>query len=606
MALIVTPAEIIIFNRIRNINDQPQGQERQNEINSINIEIQNLIPEYNTITENSEFKHQNSYFNDEGVYILEFKNIIQQTDTIIFTYDDDENVKYTNIGKAFFNISCNNNNYNLRFIKHIINLNKVKVWNKQILLLKLQRTMIKLINNIGNCDYNILSRNMSSSVKYSSGKVFNKVMNASERFILGDASDAVDDETEYDATKLEAVNMVRSRLILLKSFYDQNIVTSKELEINVKMNKPYWLENPAIIASMTAVTNTFLSLSTFQARLTETPFVSKLTSSINKSFIPALLHSLPITAVVVAGMLSGLLVPVASLGILALGTYVSKKINESDYVKIKNRNKELNLQTIEITNEFKKENLIPETDGRNRLPLSCAISGSAGEYYTRFERALELEDNYFNESTQNYDTIVTLSYNYVNIYSIICQNVFQPQPIDQAAQQAPIDQAAAPIDQVAAPIDQAAAPIDQAAAPIVEGQNVEGQNQVAPPIAQNQGPAEVLEAQRINILQRLEELWGRTNSGRNKAAITNDELRQVADQVRPFIKAKLNLVGDCNINTISKTNFTQFLNDFRINKAYDNSKKTLCGLKAVGGKTKRSRKGKTKKRTRKGKTKKRR
>jgi hypothetical protein len=367
------------------------------------------------------------------------------------------------------------------------------------------------------------------------------------------------------------------------------------------MNKPYWLENPAIIASMTAVTNTFLSLSTFQARLTETPFVSKLTSSINKSFIPALLHSLPITAVVVAGMLSGLLVPVASLGILALGTYVSKKINESDYVKIKNRNKELNLQTIEITNEFKKENLIPETDGRNRLPLSCAISGSAGEYYTRFERALELEDNYFNESTQNYDTIVTLSYNYVNIYSIICQNVFQPQPIDQAAQQAQIDQAAAPIVEGQNPVEP----------PNVEGQNVEGQNveeqnQVAPPIAQNQGPAEVLEAQRINILQRLEELWARTDSGRYKARITNEELRQVADQVRPFIKAKLNLVGDCNINTISKTNFTQFLNDFRINNAYDNSKKTLCGLKAVGGKTKRSRKGKTQKRTRKGKTKKRR
>ena len=584
MALNVNLEEVRIFNLIRNIDDKPPGQIRQEAINNIDTLIQALIPDYNTITENSEFKNWNSYFQDRELYTPEFINIIQQIYTIIVTYDDDENVKYTNIGKAFFNLSCNNNNYGIRFVKHIINLNKVKAWNKKILKLKLKQTIISVINLIGDCDYNMLSRNLASDVKLKTGMVLNTFLEPEK-----------ESEYTYNAVKLEAVNLVRSQIILLKSYFDQDIVTSKELETNVKMNKPYWLENPAIIASMTAVTNTFLSLSTFQAKLSETPFVNNVASSINSSFIPTLLHSLPITAVVVTGMLTGFLVPVASLGMLALGTYIYNKISNNDYVKIKNRNKELNIKTIEITDYYKKQNLI--------ITNTCGLSADAPKYYKKFEQALELENNYITESAQNYDLIVTLSYNFVNIYSIICQDVFQPPPITQN----PVAQ-----NPVGQPIVEGQNQVGQ---PIVEGQNQVAQNQVAQNqvgqnqvaqnqvaqnqvavpnqvAVQNQGQAEALEAQRTNILGNLEQLWDKTQSGQKKGNITPVEYENITTLIRPFIKAKLNLRGDCTNNSINQKNIKAILNDFRNNTSYDTCKGDLCGRKAVGGKTKRPRKGK--------------
>ena len=104
----------------------------------------------------------------------------------------------------------------------------------------------------------------------------------------------------------------------------------------------------------------------------------------------------------------------------------------------------------------------------------------------------------------------------------------------------------------------------------------------------------------------MEQLWGKTESGRKKKNITPNEYRDITVIIRPFIKAKLNLIGDCNNNSINQGNIKSILDDFRNNTSYDTCKAYLCGPKAVGGKTKRSRKGKTKKRTRKGKTKKRR
>ena len=113
MALNVNLEEVKIFNLIRNMDSEPIGERRQEAINNIDTRIQTLIQDYNTITENSEFKNWNSYFQDQELYTPEFINIINQIYTIIVTYDDDENVKYTNIGKAFFNLSCNNNNYGI-------------------------------------------------------------------------------------------------------------------------------------------------------------------------------------------------------------------------------------------------------------------------------------------------------------------------------------------------------------------------------------------------------------------------------------------------------------------------------------------------------------
>ena len=547
MAFNVNLEEIKIFNLIRNIDDVSPGQRRQEAINNIDTRIQTLIPDYNKITANSEFKNWNSYFQDKELYTPEFINIIQQIYTIVVTYDDDENVKYTNVGKAFFNLSCNNNNYGERLIKHIINLNKVKAWNKKILKLKLKQTIISVINLIGNCDYDMLSRNLASGIKLKTGMWLNGFLEPDKEI-----------EYTYDVVKLEVVNLVRSQIILLKSYFDQDIVTSKELEINVKMNKPYWLENPAIIASMTAVTNTFLSLSTFQAKLSETPLVNTVARSINNSFIPTLLHSLPITAVAVTGMLTGFLVPVAALGMLALGTYTYNKISNSDYVKIKNRNKELNIKTIEITDEFKNQNLITTNN--------CGLSLDAPDYYKKFEQALQLENDYLTESAQNYDIIVSLSYNFVNIYSIICQDVFQPPPIAQ--------------NPVAHPIVEA---------PIVEAPIVQNQS----PIVQNQEQAETLETKQANILKELESLWTTTASGKKMGNITPTKYQDITAQIRPFVKEKLKLNGDCNINQIDRYNFKAILNDFRINLGYDTCKAWLCGRKTTGGKTKRSRKRKT-------------
>jgi hypothetical protein len=391
----------------------------------------------------------------------------------------------------------------------------------------------------------MISRNLASGIKLKAGLWINGFLDPDKEI-----------EYTYDVVKLEAVNLVRSQIILLKSYFDQDIVTSKELEINVKMNKPYWLENPAIIASMTAVTNTFLSLSTFQAKLSETPLVNTVARSINNSFIPTLLHSLPITAVAVTGMLTGFLVPVAALGMLALGTYTYNKISNSDYVKIKNRNKELNIKTIKITDEFKNQNLITTNN--------CGLSLDAPQYYKKFEKALELENNYLTESAQNYDIIVSLSYNFVNIYSIICQDVFQPPPIAQ--------------NPVAHPIVEA---------PIVEAPIVEA------PIVQNQEQAETLETKQANIKKELNRLWDKTDRGTKKGNITPTEYQDITAKIRPFIKEKLKLKGDCNNNRISQDNISVTLDEFIDNTSYDIVKGNLCGRKSQGGKTKRSRKGKT-------------
>ena len=419
----LSPNEGEIFDKTRLIKTIPEGNEREKYINDIDILIQSLIPDFNSITLSSPYRNWDHYNDDISIYSPEFKKYLETANEIIIN-NDNENIIYITIGKAFVSFNCKNNMFKYRLIKHILNLNKVRVWNKQVLKINLEDMLTKVIKEIGNCDDSILSRNIPSCIKrwgssfkkfYSSVSETSTEPNTEPEMAVDQCDDnSIEISKETLNTLYESINLVRTKFCSLKNMFDYNIVSYKEFEIKKKENKVYWLTNPAIITSITVLTNTLTTLYSAKERLITDATFKEITDTVNKEFIINILHSIAATTTVLATATTGIGIPFAALATVYLFSKLYRKITDSEYIKTLTKNKEINSAFIEA----KKEWTISHTGITSNI---CALSENKQQYFQNFINANKLIDDYLDKTKNNYDTLIKLNYDFNNVYTIICQ-----------------------------------------------------------------------------------------------------------------------------------------------------------------------------------------
>jgi len=438
------------------------GQEKFDKQNVIYEKIENGIlgeSGFSTIDINTPMKSINDYLptnsDTNSIYSPKFREMIDKIQSIIARCEIEKqtsNIKYTLIGKLLYKFNCNNNKYADRFRNHVVNMYAIHVWNKKILMLKLDEMLQTILKNIGGCDQDIISsytikNNLAAKVARLGQSVHNNKSNrktqktktirgleidvttgeyVDENDIDNDVSshksssnnstrrartvrgleidvttgEYVDEKYIKNDVKIESemVNYCRTQFILFKELYDNKMVSPLEFAKEKENNQAYWLVNPARITFANALTNSVLSIANIQ--------------NLAKDFLNSTVSNREIINSTVAGLFP-LVGPIISFGVM---TVITSAVNSSWYQKLEHNKK--------VNNEF-QESLKNWKENKNKdksgfiAEYACSYLKNTKDYVKKFKNARDAITEY-NKLIKEYDSFLLVLNDLNNIYTIFC------------------------------------------------------------------------------------------------------------------------------------------------------------------------------------------
>jgi hypothetical protein len=432
-AVTLSPDEANIFNRIIQIYSIPEGEDREEHTDEIDKDIKEKLLSNPTIDENMPLQKYDHYSSNE-YYSTSFKKVINTFEEIVLKNGDNSNVIYISIGKAFSKFFCNKNDFNNRFAKYILDINKVRVYNKLILIQKLNSTINKIIDNIGNCDTNFISRLTPGCVKnFFASFNKDKKLTVTENNVEACDLEKTGNSEKIIASEMLSTNVIRTQLISLIEMYNSNIVSYREALNKKIQNPPFWLRNPAFLTATTVFVNATLAVNSVGADLVKnTKFIEN-----SNLFITHVLKEPPMAAALIASTFISFAVPLGGLAFWGLATLVKRGITDTEWYQLLKKSSEINLAFINSIKQWINKDKQPtgmfaklfQTVNKNTIDLTvketrptmkeCSLTGDSDEYWENFEESRKLIEKYLEASKDTFDNENLCLYS-INAYSIIC------------------------------------------------------------------------------------------------------------------------------------------------------------------------------------------
>lgn len=368
--------------------------------------IADKIKGYNEITRTTVYQTKEHY-KDDNVYTEAFKTYIDKINENIKNAKNDI-LKYVNIGKVFRNFHCNKNDFRTRLRSHIINMHKVRIWNKKILMLKLQQLLKEITIEIGDCNDSFFGRNKmerpveqiknvasqlpSKFVPESVQKSFRKVirMASHKEGIQAPSEELVTPEPipKEESKEISIINNVRSQTSLLFRMFEAKVVSDKEYKYVEKIDPTHWVTNPAIMASLTAV-------------ISNAAFYSGVTDELTKAGV--------------ANSLISSASPLLALLVASIGTAITKT---SAYQELA-LNKKILLDFSKLKDKFKtqyniKQKVCPDTDNKESM----------------FKKVMTKIEAFYAECDEHYNEILDMCIDYAGVYDVICAEPLEVTAVD--------------------------------------------------------------------------------------------------------------------------------------------------------------------------------
>lgn len=391
-----------LFALVQQMDKSTKGNSEYN-IFANDDKIAEHIKGYNDIKYNTAYLDiLNDYYNKyPNLYTKAFLNYVNQMDAQL-NHAKNDILKFVNIGKIFKKFHCGKNDFRYRLRSHIVNVHTVRIWNKKILMLKLQNLLREIIIEIGDCNdsffgRNILQQPVQQIKNIASQAPSNMIPEPAKRFLksikkmathkegIQASSDSPEPIIPKEVSKeISIVNNVRSQTSLLLRMYEAKIVSDKEYKYVEKIDSVHWVTNPAIIASLTAV----ISNAAFYTGVTDKLLESGVANSLISSASPLL-----------------------ALFVASIGTAITK----TDAYQELELNKKILLEFSKLKKDFIKQFKIVQ----HECPDTNNKESKFKEVMTKIEEFKKDCNKYYNE-------ILDMCTDYAGVYDVICTEPIEP------------------------------------------------------------------------------------------------------------------------------------------------------------------------------------
>ncbi len=387
-----------LFELLMKINKTEEGEPRHEAALSFYDKLEQTIDGIRSINKDTEFRGVEYYFDDNTVYTPSFKNYMYSAIDLFLSTQSD-NAKYVSIGRLFSTFKCRRNNFSERLKAHILNMHRIKHYNKKIMIEKLEHLLANVKKLIGNCDTSLEkymikspSRHLTRSASKLSSAV-QSVRHAMDNFLFDDVSkwNKADIES-IDTARDTAVNLARQETVVLCNMRTQNIVSIKELEIEKKSNSTFWLINPLVLTSLTTMNSIALTMSGTAMKISKTEGVTHMAEALN---------------IAAAGLASAALLPIAPAAAF-ITAFVASKLSRLEIVQHLTNNKR-------IRDEFHDA-----IKNINKNAESCSYSRNKSDYIRRHTETGHLITEYNDICKEKYDPIMKLCNYFTDTFELIC------------------------------------------------------------------------------------------------------------------------------------------------------------------------------------------
>jgi len=391
------PTTTELFSLLKKIGESAEGDSRNAASIAFFSSLSKTVDGIESAKADSEFREINHYYSDSKIYTVGFKRYINSA-TDIFRSNQNDSSKYVSIGRVFAGFRCGNKNYAERLKTHVLNLYRVQLYNKHIMLDKLEN-MLKIIKKkIGGCDIGI-EQNMVKNTKAHIGRIMSRVsdaaIHAADTFLFSDTSKIPEKLVQSIETVRDgAVNLARYESIALCKMLNQKIVSASEFQIEKQNNGLFWLTNPGILTALTTMNSIAITTSGAASKLSPTPAIQTMSNTLH---------------VAAAGMASAALIPAAPIAAFVTA-YLASKLSKTEIVQYLNANSRLR-------QEFQEEmrSISSSTE-------KCSFWENESEYVQRHTEVGNLIKEYNEICSTKYDTVNNLCDYFRNAYQIICSD----------------------------------------------------------------------------------------------------------------------------------------------------------------------------------------
>ena len=387
-----------LFRLLININKTEEGDPRHKATLAFYDNLEETIDGFSSINKNTEFRSVDYYINDTAIYTPAFKKYMYSAIDLFLSANSD-NAKYVSVGRLFSSFKCRRNNFSDRLKTHILNMYRIKHYNKKIMIKKLDHLLENVKKLIGNCDtslekYMIKSptRHFTRSVSRFSSAV-QSVRHAMDNFLFDDVSKLTKADIEsIDTARDTAVNLARQETVVLYNMRSQNIVSTKELEIEKKSNATFWLINPLVLTSLTTMNSIALTMSGSASVISKTEGITHMSEALN---------------IAAAGLASAALLPIAPAAAF-ITAFVASKLSRLEIVQHLTNNKR-------IRDEFHAaiKNIHQHAE-------NCSYSKDKSDYIRRHTETGVIITEYNQICKEKYDPILKLCDYFTDTYELIC------------------------------------------------------------------------------------------------------------------------------------------------------------------------------------------
>ena len=452
-----------LYNTIKHSDIEGKNQTLNDEITD---EIFALFPKDNNlvITVDTKFiKIEDIYEREKEIYSNDFKQFISDSKQILNDIRISKESKYIKISDSFSKL-CFDDSFKNKFIKHLVNLRYITLYNHKILLLQLKQCIINMYHIIGNCDSGIIEKNMPIELR---SLLFNfitnpirNISNSAITFIKTNLL-LIEDQLSLSnsppprssLTKFtDDINSIGIQTILFpenltpqtptirpltqQQLTPQQVIEGQQIQKNIISD----LQNKSIINStrtgFTLLVN-FYDTKTVSAldliwdienddvgtAIEKNNTKNSLKNALNAELTRIkILASDPNNTTHISAVVRSLgfyLIPV-SLGLSFIGgmiiDLILNKIYELDIIKTLNENKLYNSNFIESKQKF----LSILYKSKEEIQASSINNCRPDERIDKYTQAYELYNKHTNDFFNNYDNYLQDFINFKYIYNLLC------------------------------------------------------------------------------------------------------------------------------------------------------------------------------------------
>lgn len=377
----------------------------------------------------------------QQVYTDGFKKYINDLDKIIYDDSKQKEIKFILIGELLRNFHCNANFFKFRLVKHILNYVDKIIFNKALLLKRMDQLIVDSVKKIGNCDYenfealsnkeieeffrNINPDSIPNSIlysfKYISVKMPNQaITNAYNYFnnyfnkhkqspIEQNSKEQLNPIINQNDLEMIRNNASKARvdLISLNGLKEQKFCSFIELAKTYEKtnHSPYWLTIPRL--SMMIMSSSSIITS---AVLTTTGTTA---TTLTKEFTQHHFANALMLATFLTTTLSPLVGLIISLGI---GTLL-----ESKFWKDLRNSRLINLEFMKFISTQEGFAQMLNTENIDDSNIHCSFRLRKDEYINKFKE-VNANISEYNEYTRKYfDDHIDKLYFYLFVYHLSCK-----------------------------------------------------------------------------------------------------------------------------------------------------------------------------------------